>query len=369
MKTRRQIDSLQAVRAVAFMSIYLYHAIRTFPSGDFLYFYFAKSQGPWGVSVFFILSGFVMTYAYRDRPPQRSLKNALLFSAGRIRRLYPLHLLMLAAGVVYWRMLGKSMIGMLKRLPAHILLIQSWFPVGYMAINSVAWYLSAIAFLYFCFPFLLGALRRVRGRRAALAGITFIFAAQLLAGFLASRFPKADLQWITYCHPLFRLGDFAVGGLLALLYLNRRTEGEGSFRAKLGYSALEIVAVVINVLVCVFYTQYGKHCRWFSYTALFLPATSLFVYVFSLNRGRLSGLLINRLTFWLAAISPYAFLIHRLVVYYFHALTKRVLHLGHVNWIAVVLVPFVLTVLAVYLYLALEKKLNLHRRAPSEQNA
>lgn len=154
-KTKAErIGSLQVIRAVAFMGVFLYHAIKTFPGEGTLYSIFAKSPGPWGVSVFFSLSGFLMTYSYWNRPPQNSFKESVLFSIKKIRKLYPLHLLMLFFGVVYLMLQGETIIGVLKRLAITIPLIQTWFPVGYQAINSVAWYLSVCVFLYFCFHFL-----------------------------------------------------------------------------------------------------------------------------------------------------------------------------------------------------------------------
>ena len=56
----------------------------------------------------------------------------------KIRKLYPLHLLMLLAGSVYWLMMQRETIsGILKKLAITVPLIQTWFPVGYQGINSV----------------------------------------------------------------------------------------------------------------------------------------------------------------------------------------------------------------------------------------
>lgn len=54
MKTGGRIKALQGLRVLAFIGIFLSHAIDT-PSGG------------WGVSIFIMLSGFVMTYAYWDK--------------------------------------------------------------------------------------------------------------------------------------------------------------------------------------------------------------------------------------------------------------------------------------------------------------
>lgn len=52
----KKLDSLQAVRALAFLGIFLSHT-------GIKYF---GTTGTWGVSVFFVLSGFLMVYNYTN---------------------------------------------------------------------------------------------------------------------------------------------------------------------------------------------------------------------------------------------------------------------------------------------------------------
>lgn len=351
-----RIDSLQVIRAIAFMGVFLYHAIRTFPGEGALYNFFANSPGPWGVSVFFVLSGFLMTYSYWNRPPHNTFRGSVLFSIKKIKKLYPLHLLMLFFGAVYLMLQGETIIGVLKRLAITIPLIQTWLPVGYQTINSVAWYLSVCVFLYFCFPCLLKHIKEMTKTWIPSVAIVIIFLLQLLVGYCVYQYTSIDIKWITYCHPIFRLGDFAIGGLLASIYINRKiviTPKQPIL--KLLGSSLEIIAIALNVIVCVYYAHASENTIWFTYTSLFVPSTVLLIFAFSLNSGIVSELLSNKLTFWLAAISPYAFLIHRLVIYYFHAFTTHIIHCDYVNFIIVIAIPFVITVIAVYIYQKLEK--------------
>jgi peptidoglycan/LPS O-acetylase OafA/YrhL len=52
---KKKIQSLQAIRAVAFSAIFLSHLE------------IISGLGGWGVSVFFVLSGFLMSYSYEGR--------------------------------------------------------------------------------------------------------------------------------------------------------------------------------------------------------------------------------------------------------------------------------------------------------------
>lgn len=83
MDRRERIQSLQVVRALGFLGVFIAHCGVTH-----------VETGPWGVSLFFVLSGFVMVYTYYDRELPASWIQCIKFSAEKIRRLYPLHILM-----------------------------------------------------------------------------------------------------------------------------------------------------------------------------------------------------------------------------------------------------------------------------------
>ena len=347
----QRIDSLQAVRAIAFSGIFVYHAIRTFPGSGRIYRYIATGPGPWGVSVFFVLSGFLMTYSYWNREPGITLREMALFALKKIRKLYPLHLIMIFAGVVYSLKQGADFRYMEKYLVRTILLLQTWFPAGYQAINTVAWYLSVSLFLYFIFPFLLPAVKRGTVKGSA-GKIAVVYLLQFAIGYYVSHCTAFDVKWITYCHPLYRTGDFIIGALTASVYVKA---GKRKHLSKRACSALEWAAVFSNLAVCMSYFRVAERAQWFAYTCLFIPTSILLVYSFALDNGMLSGRLKNGIIFWLAEISPYGFLIHRLVIYYFYDFAAEVLHRKSLNYLIETAVPFIITVAGCYLYLAAVK--------------
>ena len=88
MTDKKLISSLQGLRAVAFLCVVISHCG-------------APWLGPWAISVFVALSGFLMVCNYYDRPRTApGLQSAIAFSFKKIRRLYPLHLIMMAAAPV-----------------------------------------------------------------------------------------------------------------------------------------------------------------------------------------------------------------------------------------------------------------------------
>ncbi len=179
-----------------------------------------------GVTLFFVLSGFVLAWNYSDRlAPERINSRAVWsFAVARFARLYPLYLVALL-----WVTKGSFGSYGLQ----HLLAIQAWSPdvaVAY-AFNGPGWSIGVELFLYACFPILLVALLRVRSSPRALILIAMLTAAAL--GALTWWFVttgRADLPWADsasahrwlYRMPLTRLGDFALGIIAALLVRTRR---------------------------------------------------------------------------------------------------------------------------------------------------
>lgn len=145
-----KIPSLQGVRAIAFLSIFLYHIT------------VEGRWGPYGVSIFLVLSGFLMSYHYGSKCERlpRGIVSRLRYAYQKIKKLYPLHIVMLvfAAFANYISFRNEVVWGKfgLKFL-LNLLLIDDWFPRNdiFSQFNIVTWYLSAMVFLYFLFPILI----------------------------------------------------------------------------------------------------------------------------------------------------------------------------------------------------------------------
>jgi peptidoglycan/LPS O-acetylase OafA/YrhL len=129
-------------------------------------------SGYTGVTFFFVLSGFILTYVYHRRDLHNSIE-LRRFAVHRIARIYPVYLLAWAlygllspphswSGIIAWGVLSAT-------------LLQSWIPNGPPNWNWPGWSLSAEAFFYACFPALQGASRRLRtGVLYAVLGLLLI---------------------------------------------------------------------------------------------------------------------------------------------------------------------------------------------------
>ena len=328
-----------------------------------------NKRGGSQVSVFFCLSGFVMTYSYWNRPPQNTFIDSVKFVIKKNSKLYPLHLIMLFWGSIFLLINNESITELSKKLVLTIPLLQTWFPVRYQAINSVSWYLSVCVFLYLCFPYLLTIIKKYNKKLILnIFNMIIIFVFQFIIALLIYKYTNIDIKWITYCHPVYRLGDFLMGGVLASIYKNKKINMLISENNnKLIFSVVEIITLFINFVVCIIYAISSKKSEWFTYTCLFIPSTTVLIYVFSLGKGIITKLLKNKLIFWIANISSYAYLIHRLVIYYVYTFTKCILHNRQISLMIEILLSFVITVFSVYLYifikniLLIKLKQKLHR--------
>ena len=139
-----KIKSLQILRAMAFLGILTYHCEAT-------------NLGAWGVSVFLIMSGFLMVYNHIHSAIPCGMQNQASYARKKLRKLYPLHILMLIMILILLRntlfhnLSIKSSLTTGLKIVSNVFLLQSWIPNSkyYYAMNGVSWYLSVMAFIYF----------------------------------------------------------------------------------------------------------------------------------------------------------------------------------------------------------------------------
>ena len=157
---KKRLTSLDAVRTFACLGVMAFHMhLCTF--------------GHLGVSVFFVMSGFLSGYNHLESMDTGhiTLGGSARFAYRKIIKLYPLYLIMLvipAAGELYGVVNGMaSLPTMLGKLAANVLLVQAWIPLNeyYFSYNGPAWYLSSAAFAYFMLPLVLRGVKRCRARR------------------------------------------------------------------------------------------------------------------------------------------------------------------------------------------------------------
>lgn len=310
----QKIDSLQALRAWAFLGVFLEHT---------KYYY---RWPAFGVSIFFIMSGFLLTYRYENVELSVSLKKRFLFSWNKIKKLYPLHIMTMLCAVILtvasFIRHGAST-GEINRLilkvVSHVTLLQTWIPDCTISISLIepAWFLSTLMFLYFTFPWMKRLVERQSLMKLCLICV-LILLAEIAACIPVTRKwgnPSVVYIWFMYCFPIFRLGDLFIGCVLKRLFFECKVKDMGTVRA----SIYELLAT--GLTLAVFFWCAEKHSNTVldaldNWTTPYIPIAAIWVLLFAANKGLISRALTNRISIAVGNISPFAFLIHFVVVLY-----------------------------------------------------
>ena len=212
-KSSFKFDALTGLRFFAAFFVFVGHCDQFFfydPTGTLR----QMSLGAC-VTLFFVLSGFVLTHAYDELPTSTSVKD---FLVARLAKIWPIHAVTLALFLVF----VKTQPGDLDvpALLASIFLVQDWVPLRsiYICFNNPAWSLSVELFFYLAFPILIT-------QRKRFLNLFFIASCLLTAGMIAGAdfiFPQPAQE--QFCHyfaywcPLTRLVDFILGMQVYVIY-------------------------------------------------------------------------------------------------------------------------------------------------------
>ncbi|GAB3834874.1 acyltransferase family protein [Dactylosporangium cerinum] len=230
-KVLARIPALTGLRWWAALGVFLYHAVTLpgifAPSATMKPIQFILAPaGSLGVSFFFVLSGFVLTWSARPKD------TAVSFWRRRAVRIYPNHWagLLLAVGV----MVLVSDYTQLHDVVRVVLLVQTWTPSFIVAtgVNGVSWTLACEMFFYLCFPLLVLLIRRIAPARlyywaAGIVAVVFLFPV------LTSLLPAQPVMpygppvseaasWFVERFPVTRMAEFALGIVLARIVLAGR---------------------------------------------------------------------------------------------------------------------------------------------------
>lgn len=217
---REHARPLTSLRFLAALWVLLHHAL---PRGDGGSFTAAVGETGWlGVSLFFVLSGFLLTVRYAPGGTLRGTRRA--FWLERVARLAPTYLLALAFSALLFARDARvhELPGaQVAAIAASVLTVQqAWRPELACQWDCPAWSLSVEAWFYLAFPFAIAALgswmSRGRARGAFLVAIA-LGAAAVVFPWLAGVGDDWPLP-VYPLSPLARWPEFLAGiGLAGVL--------------------------------------------------------------------------------------------------------------------------------------------------------
>ena len=256
---RPDVPALTGLRFLAAFSVLLAHGLSATltnnepPKGAVLWLMQASG---FGMTLFFVLSGFVIHYNYAGLVTGGRLRGIAAFLWARFARLYPLFLLMMLVYVLvsqrhvaYWTGRPEDINAIFQALPYFLLSIQSWIYKligGGALIDAIrggsppTWSISTEWFFYFAYPLIAWFILRARAPAIILLviGIWCVLWTAFSTG-LYDRTPQIDawavdhfgpiaemqnhddsfVRWLLYVSPYLRIGEFVLGAITAQLYI------------------------------------------------------------------------------------------------------------------------------------------------------
>jgi peptidoglycan/LPS O-acetylase OafA/YrhL len=287
MSVRRPIPSLTGLRFVAAMCVVASHALGQlvpFPASQPEWYVYASAASGIGMTLFFVLSGFVIQYNYGASIRQEGIRGIFNFFVARFARLYPLYALCLAYDFFsHWR--HGTLHPVSISLAYYLLMMQSWIylVIGdnnliyqYGPIPQVSWSISTEWLFYVTYPAICFLLLRLPTYRAKLAagtmfsiisyGALFVIFThyQGINQFAVESFgPVADIhshwqdcyiRWLVYFSPYSRIAEFILGCLSAAVFMQLQDRPITRSEARIG--VLVLVAALVGI-VGLYHAMFG----------------------------------------------------------------------------------------------------------------
>ena len=252
----RQIDSLTGLRALAAWHVVLFHVGGCFHPHLPIAVKHFLDDGESAVSLFFVLSGFVLSYVYlKDTKAGRV--NLSTFYWARFSRIYPLYLLsVLIAAPVAVAVIGSVDDGFAVKVAkcvtaflANASLVQAWHPRLVFTWNLPAWSLSAEAFFYVVFPWIAIAvcwLSRKKPAAIAVCLAVYLFSIALPPAIYAHVSSDYNVSAIAKFNPLVRLPEFVIGVVIGRLFIGS-SDVKATIRKMAGWGAVALAMIIFGI--------------------------------------------------------------------------------------------------------------------------
>jgi peptidoglycan/LPS O-acetylase OafA/YrhL len=256
--------------------------------------YWVRQASGFGMTLFFVLSGFVIHYNYANLVTGAGVKGIGSYLWARFARLYPLFLLMMLIYVLvssrhidYWTGHPERLNSTFRALPYFIFSVQSWFYVvihgnplldAIGGASPITWSISTEWFFYFLYLAFVWLVLKLRTPPVTLLVILLwclVWTAiatglynrtdQINAWAVAHFGPVADVgerpqdsfvRWLLYFSPYLRLGEFVLGSLVAQLYAQFRRVRVGTLENSVGAVGFVVAAASA---VAVTYVEYSPN--------------------------------------------------------------------------------------------------------------
>ncbi|WP_373533438.1 acyltransferase family protein [Vampirovibrio sp.] len=307
----RRLDALTGIRALAALWVVLFHlstGLINFGSLTPLF-----SRGYLGVDLFFLLSGFIISYAHQKDFLNIRKKLLVQFLWMRLARIMPVH----------WFILSLFLINFLVRVQlvgthpgdeihfsfwsfiCHTLNIQAWGLTHPLTWNYPAWSVSAEWFAYLLFPWLKVLTVRINSPKLNLLAGAVLWLSFYLTALALGK--NGSINWCD-AYSLIRVtAEFTTGMLLYNIYkIQLQKPASGTLDGWFG----------LVLLVCVL----GIYTNWSDF--IVVPFLAVLIYALSFAGSACRAIFANRPMIYLGEISYSLYMVDAFLTMLYLQLTK-----------------------------------------------
>lgn len=262
---KQEIYSLTALRGVAALLVVVHHyGLISMPWRHSIVSPMLQKFGLLGMTLFFVLSGFVIGYNYSDKIDSRHPKGLVDFIIARIARLMPLYLLFVTANYIYniYVVAPQNIKNLSLAFPFNFFAIQSWFfaKIGNLELVSsqiyanISWSISTEMMLYLIlvmFGFIY-----FRYQKSFLRGLTLVLGSIIFRALVVKYSDSLEPElshWFVYYSPWGRWFEFMSGVGLAEMWVCRESRHDRFMWIYKYLGLISLMFIVISFGDSIFY--------------------------------------------------------------------------------------------------------------------
>jgi peptidoglycan/LPS O-acetylase OafA/YrhL len=211
-----KFDSLTSIRAIAAFMVYLHHFnplknVKTFYIGDFI------SEFHIGVTIFFVLSGFLISYNYLGKKI-----DYFEYFLKRFARIYPIYFLLTIITFILTRELYGNFDRQFLVLFGNLIFIRGFFDKLKFTLIGQGWSLSVEEIFYLTFPVLLYLSKKSFYKSFLYLGLSYFIGISLVLIFNRVNFYGffVSLSFMFQYTFFGRVFEFFIGFQIANLFKN-----------------------------------------------------------------------------------------------------------------------------------------------------
>ena len=294
------IYALQGLRVLLCALVFLFH-MNSSSGSDLLLF---KGFGTLAVSYFFILSGFVHMYSYKENASIQDNRNKTI---RRIISNYPLHWICLFPMILLRRKTLSLSIESVFRIFINAALLQAWIPNKEICLdfNGASWFLADIIFMLLMTIPLCKSANKINSKTGLLLTILLI---QIIELSLSLVFYGKDPEHVLYFNPVIRIFDYFAGIITAKFV---KLYGK-SFKVKHILESFCLGIIFVMGVAYNFIPETLAHAG-----TVYLLIGCFTIFCLSTQNGWLSKLLSINVFKNLSKGTMYFYMVHQVVNFYF----------------------------------------------------